>query len=308
MNKILVTGGTGMVGSSFRNLNFDYEFVLVGSKQYNLIDRAQVDNMIKDTKPDAVIHLAAKVGGVSGNTTYINDFFNQNIQMNTNLLESAHQHDVPKVVSLLSTCVYPNKVAYPLTEEQVHNGKPHPSNFGYAYAKRMLDVHSRTLRQQHGRNYICAIPNNLYGPHDNFDLENGHVIPAIIRKVWEAKRQGAIPVFWGSGRALREFTYSDDIAEILVLMLESYDGNHPINIGTPAEISIKDLVLKICDILEYDGDVIWDVEKPEGQYKKPSSNKKFLNLFPNHEYTSLDEGLRRTCAWFSKNYPEVRGV
>jgi len=308
INKILVTGGTGMVGSSFNNLNFDYEFVLVGSKQYNLIDRVQVDDMIKTIKPDGIIHLAAKVGGVVGNTTYVNDFFNQNIQMNTNLLESAHMHDVPKVVSLLSTCVYPDKVNYPLTEDQVHNGPPHPSNFGYAYAKRMVDVHSRTLRQQHGRNYICAIPNNLYGPHDNFDLENGHVIPAIIRKVWEAKYNGVTPVFWGSGRALREFTYSDDIAKILVLLLEQYDEKEPINIGSPAEISIKDLVNKICKILEYEGGVVWDTERPEGQYKKPSSNHRFLQLFPNHEYTSLDRGLRETCFWFSKNYPYVRGV
>ena len=306
--RILITGGTGMVGSGFKNIKTNHDLVYVGSKDYNLLDRSEADNMISETKPDAIIHLAAKVGGVKGNTDYINDFFIQNLQMNTNVLESAHQFNVNKVISFLSTCVYPDSVNYPLTEDQIHNGPPHKSNYGYAYAKRMVDIHSRSLRQQYGRKYICAIPNNLYGPHDNFDLENGHVIPAIIRKVYEAKINYNTPNFWGSGSPLREFTYSDDIAQILLLLLEKYDGEMPINIGTPDEISIRDLVNKICNILDFKRPVKWDVDMPEGQHRKPSSNKRFLKLFPNYIYTSLDEGLEKTCEWFLNNYPNVRGV
>tara|TARA_R100000234_G_C4971895_1_gene166592 strand:- start:7 stop:933 length:927 start_codon:yes stop_codon:yes gene_type:complete len=306
--KILITGGTGMVGSAFKKINSEHEFVFVGSKDYNLVSKEQTDAMVRDVSPDAIIHLAAKVGGVKGNTVFVNDFYNQNIMMNTNILQIAHRHDVQKVISFLSTCVYPDKVTYPLTEDQIHNGPPHRSNFGYAYAKRMVDVHSRAMRQQHDRNYICAIPNNLYGPHDNFDLENGHVIPAIIRKIHEAKINSTPPIFWGSGSPLREFTYSEDIASILLLLLDKYDDPMPINIGNPSEISIKEIVDKISNILGYNGDIIWDTSKPEGQFRKPSSNERLLAICPELEYTSLQSGLEQTCEWFLEAYPNVRGV
>ncbi len=297
-----------MVGSAFKKINSEHEFVFVGSKDYNLVSKEQTDAMVRDVSPDAIIHLAAKVGGVKGNTVFVNDFYNQNIMMNTNILQIAHRHDVQKVISFLSTCVYPDKVTYPLTEDQIHNGPPHRSNFGYAYAKRMVDVHSRAMRQQHDRNYICAIPNNLYGPHDNFDLENGHVIPAIIRKIHEAKINSTPPTFWGSGSPLREFTYSEDIASILLLLLDKYDNPMPINIGNPSEISIKEIVDKISNILGYNGDIIWDTSKPEGQFRKPSSNERLLAICPELEYTSLQSGLKQTCEWFLEAYPNVRGV
>ena len=306
--RILITGGTGMVGSGFKKINTNHELVLVGSADYDLCERNSADKMIKEVKPDSIIHLAAKVGGVKGNTDYVNDFFVKNLQINMNILECAHKNDVNKVISFLSTCVYPDKVRYPLTEDQIHNGPPHKSNFGYAYAKRMVDIHSRALRQQYGRKYICAIPNNLYGPFDNFDLQNGHVVPAIIRKIYEAKMSGKIPSFWGTGAPLREFTYSEDIAKILLLLLEEYEEETPINIGSPAEISIKQLVEEVSEILEFNSPIEWNVKMPEGQLRKPSSNEKFLSLFPGHSYTPLREGLEKTCDWFIKNYPNVRGV
>ena len=229
--------------------------------------------------------------------------------INTNVLNSAHQFGVEKVVSLLSTCVYPDNVNYPLTEDQIHSGPPHHSNFGYAYAKRMLDVHSRALRQQYDRNYICAVPNNLYGPHDNFDLENGHVIPAVIRKIWEAKISGKTPTFWGDGSPLREFTYSEDIAHALVHLLEEYNEPAPVNIGLTNEISIKQVVSLVCENLEYSGDVMWDSSMPSGQYKKPSTNSKFLDTgWDSSSYTSFSVGLKKTCSWFMSRYPDVRGV
>ena len=306
--KILVTGGTGMVGSAFKNIDTNHELVLVGSADYNLTWPFHAESMLIDHKPDAIIHLAARVGGVKGNSDYVADFFYENILMNTNLLRSAQKHNVAKVVSLLSTCIYPDNPTYPLTEDQIHNGEPHQSNFGYAYAKRMLDVHSRALRQQYGLNYVTAVPNNIYGKNDNFDLENGHVIPAIIRKIHESNVNGNIPTFWGTGRPLREFTYSDDVARILLWMVENYDSPNPLNIGNPGDISIYNLVWKIQTLLGSKTKSTWNDRMPEGQYKKPSSNEVFKSLWPNFEYTSIDDGLKSTTEWFLKEYPNVRGV
>ena len=270
----------------------------------------QVDEMFYHNPVDAVIHLAAKVGGVKSNTDYVADFFHQNVLINTNLLSAANEYNIEKVVSLLSTCIYPDDATYPLTENQIHNGEPHISNFGYAYAKRMLDIYSRSIRQQYNRNYICAVPNNLYGPYDNFDLHNGHVIPAIIRKVWEAKiNNNPFVECWGDGIPLREFTYSEDITKIMLFLLDNYNEATPINIGNMEEHSIEMVVKIICLILEYDGTIQWRTDMPTGQYKKPSSNEKLLNLgWKKEYYTSLQKGLTKTCEWFIMNYPKIRGI
>jgi GDP-L-fucose synthase len=304
---ILITGGTGLVGSSFKNVITDNKFVYIGS-EYDLTKKRESDRMLYDFSPDAVIHLAAKVGGVKGNMTMMYDFYTDNIKINTNVIDSCKEFGVKKVVSLLSTCVYPDNVKYPLTEDQIHNGEPHSSNFGYAYAKRMLDVHSRAVRKQYNLNYVTAVPNNIYGPNDNFDLENGHVIPAIIRKIYESKKTNKIPVFWGSGMPLREFTYSKDIARAVLRLLENYDGIDPVNIGKTGDISIKEVVKIISECLGYSGEIHWDKSKPEGQYKKPSSNEKFLNMFGDFEYTDFRQGIEETCKWFEEKYPKVRGV
>jgi GDP-L-fucose synthase len=304
---ILITGGTGLVGSSFKNVRTDNKLVYIGS-EYDLTKKRESDRMLYDYSPDAVIHLAAKVGGVKGNMEMMYDFYTDNIKINTNVIDSCKEFGVKKVISLLSTCVYPSNANYPLTEDQIHNGEPHNSNFGYAYAKRMLDVHSRAVRKQYNLNYITAIPNNIYGPNDNFDLENGHVIPAIIRKLYEAKKTNKIPVFWGSGSPRREFTYAKDIASAILLLLEEYEGIDSVNIGKTEDISIKEVVAIISECLDYRGEIYWDKTKPEGQYKKPSSNKNFLNMFNDFEYTSFKQGIRETCEWFVEKYPKVRGV
>ena len=308
--KVLVTGGTGMVGTSFNSLQSPiHDFILVGSKDANLSSYEATLQMLENKKPDAVIHLAARVGGVKGNSDFVADFFSENILINTNVLNACNAYGIPKVVSLLSTCVYPDSVRYPLTEDQIHNGEPHHSNFGYAYAKRMLDVHSRALRTQYGRNYVCAVPNNLYGLHDNFDLENGHVIPAIIRKVWEAKNTGNPPVFWGDGSPLREFTFANDIAKALTFVLENYNSKEPINVGSTEEVSIVSVVQTVCELLNYRDEVVWDTSMPSGQYKKPSCNKRFKELgWNDSNYTLLAEGLSKTIEWFKSSYPNVRGV
>ena len=307
--RILVTGGSGMVGSGFKSIDTDHEIVTVGSKDFDLTSWHETQLMLVKCQPDAVIHLAARVGGVKGNTDYVADFYHQNIMINSNVLQASKNLGVSKLVSLLSTCVYPDKVTYPLTEEQMHHGPPHDSNYGYAYSKRMLDVHSRALRQQYGCNFICAIPNNLYGPHDNFDLENGHVIPAIIRKVWEAKNGGQTPVFWSDGSALREFTYAPDLAHILLHGLETYNHSEPVNIGITEERSIASVVKLVCENLDYSGEIVWDKTKPAGQFKKPSSNDKLISTgWDASSYTSFEDGLQMTCDWFVENYPNVRGM
>ena len=311
--KILVTGGKGMVGHGFRHpsspLATNHEFICLGSSDYDLTQFEEARRMVNDHAPDAIVHLAARVGGVKGNTDYVADFYSENTLINTHVLQAAHEGDVKRLVSLLSPCVYPDKVTYPLTEDQVHNGDPHPSNFGYAYAKRMLEVQSRALRAQYERDYICAIPNNLYGPEDNFDLENGHVLPAVIRKIWEAKINGEPPTFWGDGSPLREFTYAPDIANALVYLLENYHDAAPVNIGLTKEQTIASAVERICNELDYEGDILWDKDKPAGQYKKPSSNQRFLDLgWREADYTSFEKGIADTCQWFKANYPNLRGI
>ena len=299
-----------MLGSTFPGQEISkYIFIKPDKNELNLFNYYNTFNYIRNLKPDAVIHLAAKVGGVKNNTDKVCDFYSENIIINTNLLEACHNNNINNVVSLLSTCIYPENATYPLTENQIHNGPPHQSNYGYAYAKRMLDIHTKTLRDQYNRRYICAIPNNLYGKNDNFDLNNSHVIPAIIRKIFEAKKNNHDVELWGNGNPLREFTYSNDIAKILMFLLENYDSDEPINIGNTKEISIKEVANKIKKILDFKGNIIWNTNKPTGQYRKPSSNKKLLKLgWKKDDYTPLDEGLQLTVDWFLKNYPNVRGI
>lgn len=311
MVDLLVTGGSGMVGQAIkRNLPQGIRAVFIGSKQFDLRHMTDARKMVSTYRPKVIIHLAAKVGGVKANSDFVADFFNENILINTNVLMAAHAFNVNDVVSLLSTCVYPDKasVTYPLTEEQLHQGPPHDSNFGYAYAKRMVEVQSRAFRQQYNRNFTTAIPNNIFGPNDNFDLEDGHVLPAIIRKIYEAKHQNKPPTFWGDGSALREFTLSDDVAICLLKMAgivegEVYNSVVPCNIGSNEEVSIKDAVAMVAEVMGYDGPIFWDESKPAGQHRKPSQGGRIP-----YEYTPLKEGLKLTCEWFAANYPNVRGV
>jgi len=305
--RILVTGGTGMVGSAFKKINTSHKIILVGSKDYDLTNPRHAKKMVMNIRPDAVIHLAAKVGGVKGNSDYVADFYSQNARINLNVLDTCHDEGVKKVVSLLSTCIYPDKVEYPLNPSQIHSGEPHPSNFGYAYAKRMLDIHSRALRAQYGRNYVTAVPNNMYGLNDSYDLNNGHVIPAVIRKIWESKLSQAPAVFWGNGRTLREFSFAPDIARILLWMVDNYDDPEPLNIGNTGEISISNIVQKVRSIMNHKGGIEWDISMPAGQFKKPSDNSKFLALSPGFKYTDIDSGLKQVCTWFMEKYPNVRG-
>lgn len=307
MKKILITGGSGMVGNSLQE--YLPEAYYVSSKECDLRVYDGVKYLFNSIKPDYVIHLAAKVGGVKANSDYLGDFYYDNITMNNNILEVSRQKNVKKVVSLLSTCIYPDKVNYPLTEDQIHNGPPHKSNYAYAYAKRMLDIQSQAYREQHGCNFITAVPNNLFGECDNFHLEESHLIPAIIRKMHEAKQDNKNVVLWGDGKAKREFTYAKDLSKIMLLLLQEYNAKEPINVGNTNEYTIKEVAETIADIMNFKGQITWDESKPKGQHRKPSDNSKLLNLgWEKEDYTPFKKALQNTCNWFVENYPNVRGV
>jgi GDP-L-fucose synthase len=304
----LVTGAGGLLGNEIINLS--QQPIGISSRDCDLTESNHAILTLEDGQVDAVIHCAARVGGVKSNIDHVADFFDDNVKMNMNVLDACREKNL-KLVSVLSTCIYPDAlfVKYPLTEDQLHMGPPHPSNFGYAYAKRMLEVQSQAYRQQHGCNFISVIPNNLYGVNDNYDLESGHVIPALIRKFHEAiiSNQKEV-VVWGSGKPLREFTFARDAAQIILWLAENYDGAQPVNIGNPEQISIQSLVLAISGEMRYKGTIRFDNSMPDGQFKKPSSNQFLKSLGWKGDYTPLRDGLKETINSFQERYPNVRGV
>lgn len=298
--KKIITGGTGLVGSAFK------EGTKLSSRHYNLISEVQTRQMFMDHKPEVVIHTAAMVGGVGANMNYPADFFYNNIMMNTNVINESYIFGVKKLVCFLSTCVFPDNVEYPLDETKIHKGEPHFSNAPYAYAKRMADVQVQAYNKQYGTKYFCVIPTNIYGPNDNFDLANGHVIPMLIHKCYLAKKNNTVFEVWGSGKPLREFIYSQDVADIIDLLLEKYDGTEPVIISNPKEYTIKDVVDLIVKYMEFEGEVVWLSDKPDGQFRKPSSNQKLLSIIADYNFTPLEEGLKTTIEWFNENYETVR--
>lgn len=309
-NKILVLGGTGLIGSAIKRIRNDNLIEFIGSSLYDLTSLESAISAIRNSNANIIIHLAGKVGGVKSNKKNIADYYLYNNLINTNVLEAARQNKVKKVVSLLSTCIYPNNITLPMKEEDLHKGEPHTSNYGYAYAKRMLEVQSRAYREQYGCNFVTLIPTNVYGPNDNFDLENGHVIPSLIRKFWEAVLRGKREVvLWGDGSPLRQFTYSEDIAKIILWALESYDNPSPMNIGSEDEYSIREIAETIADIMGYYQEIIWDDSQPNGQYKKTVSMDKMYDASFDKYLTPMRQGLNKTCEWFKSNYPKnIRGI
>jgi len=300
-SKILVTGGNGLVGSEF----IGDQYYKPTSKDYNLINRDDTYRlMLKGF--DSVIHCAAKVGGVGGNMNYKGEFFYDNIMMNTNVIEGARLSKVKNLVSFLSTCVFPDQVGYPLTEKKIHLGPPHFSNDAYAYAKRMADVQIRAYKEQYGLNYKSVIPTNIYGPNDNYNIDNGHVIPSLIHKCYLARENKTPFTIWGSGKPLREFIFSRDVAKLTEWVLDNYEENEPIILSTSEEISIQEIVNMIIEIMNFKGEVIFDSSKPDGQFRKPSNNFKIKHYLPDFKFTPIYEGLKETIEYFENNYSIVR--
>lgn len=305
MDKTLVTGANGLVGHAIRKLNLP-NFEYVSHEDVDLIDFEKTRLIFKKMKPTRVIHLAAVVAGIGGNIIHSGEYFRSNVMINTNVLECSRICGVKKLISFMSTCVFPDKCNYPLNEKDIHNGPPHPSNFGYAYAKRMLEVQSSAYRKEWGCDYIVAIPTNIYGPHDNWSLEDGHVMPSLIHKCFIAKRDGLDLTVWGSGEPLREFVLSVDIAKLSIWALENYREDSPIIFSSGVEISIKELVELITAKMKFKGKVIFDLSKPDGQFRKPSDTTKLRNYYPNFEFTPIERGVEETVMWFETNYPNVR--
>jgi len=300
-NKILVTGGNGLVGSEFIG---DYYFKPT-SKSYDL-RKTEDANRLMLKQFDGIIHCAAKVGGIGGNMNFKGEFFYDNIMMNTNVIEGARMSGVKNLVAFLSTCVFPDSVEYPLTESKIHLGPPHFSNDAYAYAKRMSDIQIRSYKEQYGLNYKSVIPCNIYGPNDNYNLVNGHVLPSLIHKCYLARENKTPLTIWGSGKPLREFIFSKDVAKLTEWVLHNYNENEPIILSTSEEVSIMDVVGIIVELMNFKGDVIFDSSKPDGQFRKPSDNSKIKHYLPNFKFTPLYDGLKETIEYFEKNYTFLR--
>lgn len=313
---VLVTGGSGLVGQALKKVVAEMPAAesqhetwhFVGSKDADLRVLADVEALFQKLKPTHVIHLAAFVGGLYKNMQFPVEFWKYNVAMNENILHTAHKYDCAKVISCLSTCIFPDKTPYPIDETMVHNGPPHNSNEPYAIAKRSIDVINRAYHQQHGRLFTSVIPTNVYGPHDNYHLVESHVVPGLIHKFYNAKRDGTSVTCWGSGKPLRQFIYSEDLARLFVWTLREYHSPEPIilSVGEAEEVSIKDVVEAIASATEFKNAIVWDTSKSDGQYKKTASNAKLMKLNPDFKFTPMTEGIKQSVQWFNDNYDLAR--
>jgi len=308
--KILVTGGTGLVGQAIQNIKCMYEtntFIFLCSKDCDLTNIVQTKELFEKERPDYVIHLAACVGGLFKNMKYKVDMYEKNILINHNVLKCSHDYNVKKVVSCLSTCIFPNETTYPINETMLHNGPPHESNDAYAYAKRMLEIQSKSYQQQYGDDFICVIPTNIYGEHDNFSLDEGHVIPALIHKCFNAKNKKEKFVVCGSGKPLRQFIYSIDLARLIMWTLLEYKEKDSIilSVGEKDEVSIKQVAMEIAKQFNYEYMIEFDESYSDGQFKKTADNSKLMRL-NNFSFTRIEDGIKRTIEWFIKHYDECR--
>jgi GDP-L-fucose synthase len=308
--KVLVTGSSGLVGSAIKNISPDYpyDFIFVSSKDADLTDYMQTYRLFSKHKPDYVIHLAACVGGLFKNMNYKVDMFEKNTLINFNVVKYSHTFKVKKLVCCLSTCIFPDKTTYPINETMLHDGPPHSSNDAYAYAKRMLEIHCKTYQDQFDDNFICVIPTNIYGPNDNYNLEDGHVIPALTHRCYLAKKEGKPFRVLGSGTPLRQFIYSDDLAKLFMWTLENYNEKESLilSVGEKNEVAIKDIALEIAKSFDYEHMMEFDTRYSDGQYKKTADNTKLINLIGDFEFTRIDQGIRKNTEWFIKNFEDAR--
>lgn len=299
--RVLVTGGSGFLGGFVCNRLSESraDAIPVHSKMWDLTDREQIYDMLHTTRPNAVIHLAAVVGGIGANRAAPGEFFYKNAIMGIELLEACHQLQVEKVLIAGTVCAYPKFTFVPFVEDDLWNGYPEETNAPYGLAKRMLLVQAQAYREQYGSNFIYLLPVNLYGPRDNFDLTTGHVIPHLIRKFIEAKehRQSEV-ILWGDGTPTREFLYVKDAADGFVRALESYNSPQPVNLGSGMEISINTLAHTIAEMVGWNGEIIWDKTKPNGQPRRQLDTSK-ARRFGFEAKTDLLTGLRETIRWYN---------
>jgi GDP-L-fucose synthase len=307
--RILVTGGSGFLGTAVveeLGARGAREITIPRSSRYDLTDAGQTAALFGDARPDIVIHLAAKVGGIGANRRHPGTFFRDNMAMGLNVLEAARRAGTAKVVIAGTICAYPKFAPVPFREEDLWNGYPEETNAPYGIAKKALLVMAQAYRQEFGSNFVMVFPVNLYGPRDNFDLEDSHVIPAMIRKFVEAKLRGDPKVsLWGDGTPTREFLHVSDAARGLVLAAERYDDPDPVNLGAGFEISMRDLGATIAAATGYEGDLVWDASRPNGQPRRMLDVSRALERFGFSAKVSLDEGLARTIAWYREHRARI---
>jgi GDP-L-fucose synthase len=301
--KVVVTGGAGFLGS-FLCEKLEAagagELFIPRIEDYDLTQPEAVKQMYQDAQPDTVIHLAAQVGGIGANRDNPGRYFYANMAMGLHLIEEARIHKLGKFVQIGTVCAYPKFAPVPFREEDLWNGYPEETNAPYGVAKKALLVMLQAYRQQYNLNGIYLLPVNLYGPRDNFDLESSHVIPALIRKFVTARDEGASEVVaWGTGSASREFLYVEDAARAIVMATERFNGDQPVNIGTSYEITIRDLVDLIARLTGFEGEVVWDTSKPDGQPRRKLDTSKAKKLFDFEAETDFETGLRNTIEWWT---------
>ncbi len=302
--RIVVTGGAGFLGryvqDQLQACGVPPDRILVPLiEDYDLTDRRNVERLYADMTPTVVIHLAAEVGGIGANRVNPGRFFYANMAMGLHLIEQARLVGLNKFVQVGTICAYPKFTPVPFREETLWDGYPEETNAPYGIAKKALLVMLQAYRQQYGLNGIYLLPVNLYGPGDNFDLQTSHVIPALIRKFVEAKRRGEPRVeVWGTGKPTREFLYVEDCARGIVLATQEYEEGEPVNLGAGFEISIRELAEKIRRLVAFEGELVWDASKPDGQPRRCLDTSRAARLFGFRATVALDEGLRRTVDWW----------
>ncbi|MEA3440775.1 MAG: GDP-L-fucose synthase [Chloroflexota bacterium] len=303
--RVCVTGGAGFLGSYIIKKLADRgaaDIFIPRIEEYDLVNKEDILRMLNDAQPDLIIHLAALAGGIGANRARPADFFYINLMMGVQLMHEAWKQGVEKFVAIGTICAYPKYTPLPFKEENLWNGYPEETNAPYGLAKKMLLVQAQAYREQYEFNAIYLLPVNLYGPRDNFDLKTSHVIPALIRKCIEAQERGEDQVvLWGDGSPTREFLYVEDAAEAILLASEHYNSSEPVNLGSGKEISIKDLAHLIAVLTGYEGQLVWDTSKPNGQPRRALDISRAEECFGFHAQMPFDEGLRRTVEWYVEN-------
>lgn len=300
--RVMVTGGSGFLGSVICGKLGDRgasDVIVPRSRDFDLTRADAVEKLFAESSPDIVIHLAARVGGIGANMKNPADLYLTNLLMGTHVIEEARRRGAQKTVLVGTICAYPKHTTVPFREEDLWEGYPEETNAPYGVAKKALLVHAQANRVQYGQNAIYLLPTNLYGPGDKFNPEVSHVIPALIKKFVEATEQGRARVeVWGTGKATREFLYVDDAAEGILLGSESYDGAAPVNLGSGREVPIRELAAMIAGLTGFEGELVWDATKPDGQPRRAVDTSKAKELFGFEAEVDVEEGLRRTIDWY----------
>jgi GDP-L-fucose synthase len=308
-NRICVTGSGGFLGSfvvDALRARGATDLILPRRSDFDLTKERAIEQLFEQSRPEVLFHLAAVVGGIGANEKNPGSFFYQNAIMGIQLIEYARRYGVQKVIVVGTICAYPKFAPVPFNEDALWDGYPEETNAPYGIAKKALLVQCQAYRQQYGLNSIYVLPVNLFGPRDNFDLESSHVIPALIRKMIEAKRSGASEVVcWGDGSPTREFLYVEDCAEALLLAAERYNGAEPVNLGSGEEIAIRDLVETVAEMVGYRGRIVWDTSRPNGQPRRKLDITRAERMFGFTAKKSLRDGLRDTIAWYLDAMPEA---